>query len=190
MPGLVQASHPGCLLVTLCFKTLASSEREREREREREIGKGFCRPLLSRLRPILRVPFPIYPPLTHGASTCVAAAQQPFVCPVTVHLLYLGHLFGLISAVSFYRNGVFLQQVVSEPRFGSSAPASVNNLSDLRSSSDSASELYYYYYFCLTCRRAFTGFAFRLAIAWLEFVRFQKIQAVLKNLGVVNKVFG
>ncbi|KAI5667798.1 hypothetical protein M9H77_17651 [Catharanthus roseus] len=36
----------------------------------------------------------------------------------------------------------FLQQVVSEPWFGSSAPASVNNLSDLRSSSDPA-----------TCRR-------------------------------------
>ncbi|KAI5683197.1 hypothetical protein M9H77_04425 [Catharanthus roseus] len=48
---------------------------------------------------------------------------------------------------------VFLQQVVSEPWFGSSAPASVNNFLNLRSSSDPA-----------TCRRLlFTVSVIRLA---------------------------
>ncbi|KAI5677767.1 hypothetical protein M9H77_08717 [Catharanthus roseus] len=52
---------------------------------------------------------------------------------MTIYLLCLGHLFGLISAVGFYCGG--------EPRFASSVPASVNNLSNLRSSLDLASEI-------------------------------------------------
>ncbi|KAI5668707.1 hypothetical protein M9H77_18560 [Catharanthus roseus] len=55
--------------------------------------------------------FPIYPSLTHGA----AAARRPFVCPVTVHLLCLGHLFSLISADGFYCGGDPPQEPETNP---------------------------------------------------------------------------
>ncbi|KAI5658215.1 hypothetical protein M9H77_27008 [Catharanthus roseus] len=167
MPGPVQGGHPGCPLVT-----------------------PRLNPLPPCFLPFLKVPFLIYPSVTHSALTRRCHHSAPFVCSVTVHLLCLGHLFGLISTVGFYRGGVirfFLQQVVSEPRFSSSAPASVNNLSNLRSSSDP----FYYYCFCSACRRAFTVlelFCFRLFFskmktqAWLESVRFQSI----RNLGRVK----
>ncbi|KAI5659073.1 hypothetical protein M9H77_27866 [Catharanthus roseus] len=60
----------------------------------------------------------IYPSLTRGA----AAVRRPFICPVTVHLLCLGHLFGLISTDGFYRGGDPPQEPKTNPE--SSAPSS------------------------------------------------------------------
>ncbi|KAI5668501.1 hypothetical protein M9H77_18354 [Catharanthus roseus] len=83
----------------------------------------------------------IYLSLTHGAL------KRSCRCSATVHLP--GDRSSALPRSSLWFDfrrrflprrciNIFLQQVVSEPQFGSSALAPVNNLSDLRSSSDPA----------------------------------------------------
>ncbi|KAI5669652.1 hypothetical protein M9H77_19505 [Catharanthus roseus] len=66
---------------------------------------------------------------------------------LSFHLL--GHLFDFPPSVT--PQCIILQQVVSEPGSGSLAPASDNNLSDLRSFSDLASEFFFIYIFNFFC---------------------------------------
>ncbi|KAI5675648.1 hypothetical protein M9H77_06598 [Catharanthus roseus] len=91
MPRPVRAGHPGCPL-------RKSESRERERNREGGLLVTLVTPEADSegvFRSTLR--------LLTAPRRDATAAWRPFVCPVTVHLLCLGHLFGLISADGFYR---------------------------------------------------------------------------------------
>ncbi|KAI5648702.1 hypothetical protein M9H77_34707 [Catharanthus roseus] len=79
MPGPVRVGHPGCPLRRRLPVTLVTAEADSE---------GVFR---STLR------------LLTAPRRGTAATQQPFICPMTVHLLCLVHLFDLISTDGFYR---------------------------------------------------------------------------------------